>query len=184
MQTAHGKSGLQTWANRASDLLEAAVFIVCFIQCLLMLFVVLIAVFYRYVLGHPPRWTEELARFIMIWMGLLGISLGFRRNSHIGVSFFIDLLPPKLRRAIILVTRLLTLFFLGIVIREGIKISVLVGAHQISPGLQISMLWPMLALPVSGCVMFLQLVLVILIEGAQGKSVSGEPKFLQQFRND
>ena len=181
MQTAHGKSGLQTWANRASDLLEAAVFIVCFIQCLLMLFVVLIAVFYRYVLAIL-QWTEEQP--FIDWMGLLGISLGFRRNSHIGVSFFIDLLPPKLRRAIILVTRLLTLFFLGIVIREGIKISVLVGAHQISPGLQISMLWPMLALPVSGCVMFLQLVLVILIEGAQGKSVSGEPKFLQQFRND
>lgn len=184
MQITQGKPQLQTWANRMSDLLEAAVFTVCFIQCLLMLLVVLIAVFYRYVLGNPLRWTEELARFIMIWMGLLGISLGFRRNSHIGVSFVIDRLPPRLRWVIVLVTRLLTLFFLGIVIREGIRISLLVGAHQISPGLQISMFWPMFALPVAGCVMFLQIVLIILIEGTQGKPVSGEPAFLQLFRED
>lgn len=35
----------------------------------------------RYILAHPPAWTEEMARFMMVWAGLLGASCAFRANA-------------------------------------------------------------------------------------------------------
>ncbi|MFY9209727.1 MAG: TRAP transporter small permease subunit [Aestuariivita sp.] len=35
----------------------------------------------RYIIDQPPSWTEELARFMMVWAGLLGASCAFRANA-------------------------------------------------------------------------------------------------------
>lgn len=46
----------------------------------------------RYVFAAPSSWTEEAARFLMIWVGLLGAAYAFRRGAHLGL----DILPKKL----------------------------------------------------------------------------------------
>jgi len=46
----------------------------------------------RYVFSSPSSWTEEVARFLMIWIGLLGAAYAFRTRVHLGL----DLLPKKL----------------------------------------------------------------------------------------
>lgn len=46
----------------------------------------------RYVFASPSSWTEEVARFLMIWIGLLGAAYAFRTRAHLGL----DLLPKKL----------------------------------------------------------------------------------------
>lgn len=48
---------------------------------LLMVAVALWQVVARYALDQPPPWTEELARYSMVWVGLLGASCAFRANS-------------------------------------------------------------------------------------------------------
>ena len=42
-------------------------------------------------------WSEEASRYLMIIGAFAGISLGFRENSHLGLSFFMDIVPPKLK---------------------------------------------------------------------------------------
>lgn len=49
----------------------------------------------RYVLASPSSWTEEVARFVLIWIGMLGAAYAFRTRMHIGL----DLLPAKLTGA-------------------------------------------------------------------------------------
>jgi TRAP-type C4-dicarboxylate transport system permease small subunit len=49
----------------------------------------------RYLFASPSSWTEEVARFLLIWIGLLGAAFAFRRRAHIGL----DLLPAKLTGA-------------------------------------------------------------------------------------
>lgn len=49
-------------------------------------------VFSRYVFAAPSSWTEEVARFLMIWVGLLGAAYAFRTGAHLGL----DILPSKL----------------------------------------------------------------------------------------
>lgn len=46
----------------------------------------------RYVFSSPSSWTEEIARFLMIWIGLLGAAYAFRTGVHLGL----DILPQKL----------------------------------------------------------------------------------------
>jgi TRAP-type C4-dicarboxylate transport system permease small subunit len=47
----------------------------------------------RYMFSSSSSWTEEVARFLLIWIGMLGAAWAFRNRMHIGL----DLLPQKLR---------------------------------------------------------------------------------------
>ena len=46
----------------------------------------------RYMLGEQAKWTEELARFLLIWVSMLGGALAFRRRDHLGVDFLVGLM--------------------------------------------------------------------------------------------
>lgn len=47
----------------------------------------------RYLFVVPAAWTEELARFLLIWIGMLGAAFAYRSGSHLGL----DILPAKLQ---------------------------------------------------------------------------------------
>jgi len=74
----------------------------------------------RYVLSSPSSWTEEVARFLLIWIGTLGAAYAFRTNAHIGL----DLLPKKLRGA---AARRLHWFTLAVIIVFAIAVLVIGG---------------------------------------------------------
>lgn len=73
----------------------------------------------RYLLADPSPWTEELARFLLIWIGMLGASYAFRQRAHLGL----ELLPSKLEGASANVLRFFTLaviaLFAGAVLIAG-----------------------------------------------------------------
>ena len=43
-------------------------------------------VFTRFVLKHPSSYTEELAGFLLIWIGLLGAGYAFYIRAHLGID--------------------------------------------------------------------------------------------------
>ncbi|MBT1450769.1 TRAP transporter small permease [Glaciecola sp. XM2] len=59
-----------------------------FLQSLLVIVTIVVSwqVFSRYVLNDPSSFTEELARFLLIWITLLGCVFAYRRNSHLGLD--------------------------------------------------------------------------------------------------
>ena len=56
-------------------------------------------------------WSEESARYLMIVAAFAGIAIGFRENSHLGLSFFIGIIPKKLKPFFSLIRFILTLIF-------------------------------------------------------------------------
>ena len=64
----------------------------------------------RYLLDDPSPWTEELARFLLIWIGMLGASFAFRQRAHLGL----ELLPQKLEGTPAAVLRYFTLFVIAL----------------------------------------------------------------------
>ncbi len=44
-------------------------------------------------LGDPLIWTDEISRFLMIWLAVFGWILATRRRTHVRIRFFQDLLP-------------------------------------------------------------------------------------------
>ena len=81
------------------------------------LFIVLFLVILLQILGRTPLvrgpvWTEELARWIWVWMALIGIGTVERDRAHLRMGFLVELLPQGVQRAIGMVTDLI---YLGLV---------------------------------------------------------------------
>jgi len=109
-------------------------------------------VFSRYALGGQTKWTEELARFLLVWVALLGGALAFRSKAHLGVDYFVNLLHPDARRVTAVVAHLVVLFFAAAVLLVG-GVSVVREAltlEQTTPALGWKMGYVYLALPISG----------------------------------
>ena len=155
-------------ADKISDLLAKWVLGVVIVLTALMTITVLLGVFFRYVLLRPLGWTEELARYLMIWSALLAVSVGIRYNEHVGITLLIQKLPYKLARIVRFVTQLLILLFLYELMVRGYVMTVK-GANQLSTGLGISMAWALASVPVSAFFAFVQEVLVILKEFSVSK---------------
>src|SRR3954447_26197563 len=45
--------------------------------------------------GEPLIWTDEISRFLMVWLAVFGWILASRRRSHVRIRFFQDLLPDR-----------------------------------------------------------------------------------------
>lgn len=78
----------------------------------LLLILTITQVLFRYMLMIPLPWTEELARFTLVWVTFLGAASVTRRKLHIAVDYFISKLSPKTSRVISLCTYSLILIFL------------------------------------------------------------------------
>ena len=111
----------------------------------------------RYLLGSPSAWTDELATILMIWVAALGASLGFVQHAHLGIDYFVRLLPPdKTRWVQIGVQIMIGAFAVVILLYGGIKlVQLTMTTDQRSPALGLNMGVVYLALPISGAFILL-----------------------------
>lgn len=87
----------------------------------LFFFVVLIIlatlqILFRYVFMYPLPWTEELARFTLVWVTFLGAASATRRKLHLAVDFFINKLNQRAAKFITFFFYILILGFLGVIL--------------------------------------------------------------------
>ncbi|MEN2996972.1 MAG: TRAP transporter small permease [Acetomicrobium sp.] len=142
--------------SKAGDLLEKIVSVPVFVFSIAMTITVLLGVFFRYLLRTPLGWTEELSRYLMIWMALLSVALCIWRHEHVGVTLFIKKIPIKIAKAIVLFSNILVFYFLYVLTKYGF-IMADKGKYQISSALNTTMKWWLMAVPVSSivCMVFL-----------------------------
>ncbi|ASJ73039.1 TRAP transporter small permease [Granulosicoccus antarcticus] len=57
-------------------------------------------VFGRYVLNQTPTWVEQLALVLVVWITFLGAGAGVHDDTHLGVSFIREAMPPKIRHVL------------------------------------------------------------------------------------
>jgi len=109
-------------------------------------------VFSRYALGEQTKWTEELARFLLVWVALMGGALAFRSKAHLGVDYFVNLLHPDARRVTAVAAHLVVLVFAGAVLLLGGAnvVREALALEQTTPALGWKMGYVYLALPISG----------------------------------
>ncbi|CAM5786131.1 MULTISPECIES: TRAP transporter small permease [Brevibacillus] len=114
-----------------------------------------------------PRWTEELARYAMIWLVLIGTSLAVRYSALIGVEAIAERLPAHLQKVLRIIVLLVSMVFFVVLIVYGFQMLAHVG-KQLSPGLKIPMTIPYASLPIGGVFMLLNSI-AVLIEVVTGK---------------
>lgn len=113
---------------------------------------VVAGVFCRYVLNAPLSWSEEVARFAMIWAAFIGGALAFRRGGHIAIGFVVDVLPKTLRWLVLAAGWLMMLAFLWMLFWYGWTLAEQV-RFQRSPALRMSMRYAYAAVPVGAALM-------------------------------
>jgi TRAP-type transport system small permease protein len=121
----------------------------------LMVIDVNIGVFCRYVLNDALSWTEELSRYLMVWMAYLGMSIAVRDNQHMGLYFIAEKFSPRVRSYMEVGNRIVVMIFLGIVFRYSLN-HLRVVRIQSSPSMEISMFWPYLSVTVGMGLMMLE----------------------------
>ena len=113
---------------------------------------VLWQVFSRFILQDPSSFTEELARFLLIWVGLLGGAYAAGRRMHLAV----DLLPSKLQgrqKAYldIFIYAIIILFSVSVMIYGGSRlVAITLYLGQTAAALQMPLGYVYLILPISG----------------------------------
>ncbi|GAB5551332.1 MAG: hypothetical protein Sapg2KO_09230 [Saprospiraceae bacterium] len=113
---------------------------------------VLWGVLTRYLLGSQADWSEELARFLLIWIGLLGAAYAAGQKMHLAI----DLLMPKLdenkqRSLTIFINSLIILFAFAVLVVGGSRLMYLTQLlGQLSAALRIPMYLIYMVIPISG----------------------------------
>ncbi|MBN9668813.1 TRAP transporter small permease [Labrenzia aggregata] len=131
--------------------------------CVLLLIVltldVWLGILARYFIPFPLTFTEELARYLMIWMALLAISCGISRREHIGVLVLIERLPPVVRKWLAVAIDLTALVFFGVLLVYGVGF-VERGFSRLTMIFSIPKGYPFFVVPVAAALACVQLVLV------------------------
>jgi len=125
---------------------------------LAMSILILCQVFFRYVLGASISWSEEAARYLMIWMGCLGSVVALRQGRHIGVRALVERLPGRTYdRYIVPLVQTVMVVFLAYLFWQGVLLAQF-NLDQLSPALEIPMLIPYAAIPAGAAMMILDIV--------------------------
>ncbi|WP_234570756.1 TRAP transporter small permease [Rhodohalobacter sp. 614A] len=106
----------------------------------------------RYLLGEASSFSEEVARYLLIWIGLLGSAYAYRRKMHLAFDLFTDKATGKVKYWMELVIHSFVIFFSVIVLIFGgwYLVQLTWELNQLSASLQISLAYVYFALPLSG----------------------------------
>lgn len=126
----------------------------------------------RYVFASPSSWTEELARFLLIWISLLGAAYAFRSGMHLALDVLPKKLEGKAARSLKLFTILLVILFSAtvLVVGGGSLVMLTWELKQYSAVLGLPMSLVYTVIPLSG------LLICLYALGAIGDENIGKPR--------
>lgn len=127
-----------------------------------MVAVIFFQVIMRFVFNNSSSWSEELGKFIFVWISWLGISIGHRRQEHIKITLLVDRLPYKLRIILEAISEIILIGICGITMYYSVMM-IQIQKNVPYAGIKISTSWGYLSL-VIGCGLFILRAVLYLIE--------------------
>ena len=127
------------------------------IAMMIMLITIFSQVISRYLFNYTPEWSEELARYLFVYVVFLGSSLIMGESGHLAVEF----LPSRYKgtafgKFLAILSLVCGYLFVLILLVQGAKMTEVM-TFQESPGLGISMSYIYAVIPVSAVLMMLYL---------------------------
>lgn len=127
--------------DEISGIIDQVVSIICVVLTFLMFLSVLYQVIGRYLIPTSIAWTEEAARYCMIWLAFLGASMLVRSGENSSVTILKDRFSEKVRNYLELVILAVMLAFMAVIFFISLS-QVRYSMNEISPALRISMFVP------------------------------------------
>ncbi len=129
--------------------------------------VVLLQILFRFVIQKPLSWSEELSRYLFIWIVYIGSYLCTKSNSHLGITYFVDILPTKIAKVVRTIANICLVIYMVVVIYFGFSLSFRV-MGQPSAVLRVPMGIVYMAIPLGMTVMLMRMFFNF-IEGKQNR---------------
>ena len=157
--------------DRVLDWITAIVKHVMLMQASIIFSIICSAVFTRYLLNYVPSWSEEVPRYLLVWVSYLGAALAVKYKEHISLDFFFNLMPVRARQVghlflnvlIAIVGVIMFVFGIGLVRQFG---------DDLMESIPVKNFWLYLAMPISGGL----IVLYIIQDTMKGILALGEKK--------
>ncbi len=113
---------------------------------------VLWQVFSRYILANPSSFTDELARYLMIWVGVLGAAYVAGKGNHVAITYFSEKFSQANHRKVqtFINLTILTFAILGMLIGGVRLVYITLVLEQLSPALKIPLGVVYSVIPISG----------------------------------
>lgn len=135
----------QTKFGKITELIERYTL---FVLLLVILVLILIQVYFRFFTESSIAWSEELSRFLLIWLVFLGAVVALRQGAHIQIDSLLDIMPKTVRKIMLLLRNMIMILFLGMLF-IGILPTLEVVSLQKSPGLGLNMKYVYGIFPIS-----------------------------------
>ena len=129
-----------------------------------MLAVIFAQVVSRYLFNWTPEWSEELARYLFVWVVFLGAPIGVKERGHMALRLVQERLSPGGKKFCTALVYAAAFLFLAVLTWQGVAL-VSRTVFQVSPTLQIHMRWVYVAIPIGSLLMLFHLVIIGMKQG-------------------
>jgi TRAP-type C4-dicarboxylate transport system permease small subunit len=155
-----GAARIVALAEKTGLMIEKICGALCVFCFAAMTLVAILGVFFRYVMQSPFMWTEEVARYLLVWLGFTAINIALRQDRHIKVEVLQKLVPPLVGKVVSYLVDALIAFFFIILLQQGYLLAV--NNIMMASTFQLSMSWILVAVPVAAALTLLQLFLRVI----------------------
>ncbi|MFQ3621229.1 MAG: TRAP transporter small permease [Spirochaetales bacterium] len=150
---------------KIQHLLELAINIMIGLMLAGMVIVVFGNVIFRYFLNMALAWSEEVSRFMLIWLAFMGAVIAYIRNEHLGLDILLRVLPPLGARIVAIVADSLVVTALVIMTRGGIAMTAdSFASGWVASSLPIPYGYVYMAAPIATGLMLLESVIKLLTD--------------------
>lgn len=133
--------------DKLEDLLYKIIYYFSSLLMIGMVAVIFSQVVARYVFHNSLSWSEEVGRYLFVWMTFLGTALGVRKRAHVSLDSLIKQLPTPIYKAIVVLSYLAMIIFTCVLAYDSLEMLKL-GTHQVSAAMQMPMKYVYYVLPI------------------------------------
>ena len=138
-----------------------------------MVVVVFVQVIFRFFIQQPLSWSEEVARYVFVWIIWMGAAVMVKQNGHPGMDLLTKSFPPRWQRATEVVMSLLYTATLLTVVVTGFAL-VRANMSQPSPAMELPIGIPYAAIPLAAVIMLLNLTYYVFFPRKESRESEGK----------
>jgi TRAP-type transport system small permease protein len=143
--------------DQVMEWITAAVKVVMLSMTCVIFFITTITVITRYILNFVPSWSEEVPRYLLVWITYLGAALAVKFKEHISLDVFFNLMPLRARQVGHLALNGLVSIVGTIMVVYGIAL-LYQFKDDLMESIPVTNFWLYLVMPISGTLMLLYII--------------------------
>jgi TRAP-type transport system small permease protein len=143
------------------DFINKIVKVIASVMLAIMSVLIVLQVIFRYILESSLPWSEELSRYLMVYIVFFGAALSLRYRQMIAIEFIGEKLPAVARKYLNIVVLFICVVFFGVLFKMGLDMTEQV-KMQTAASTQISMSIPYAAIPIGAILLMLNAIACLL----------------------